>query len=351
MYSVFFDIRKAFDSVSHELLMSKLTSIHVNPHIIQWIRCYLTNRSQTVVVSGEQSSVLPVLSGVPQGSVLGPLLFILFINDVTLQISPGSTLSLFADDMSLFRTILTVEDYWILQCDVTALATWIDDNSLSLQPAKCCSMLISRKRSCAIPPPIIFVGDHPLAKVSSVRYLGVQINSDLSWSTHIANLCNKVRRLIGLLYRRFYKNADAKTLYKTFIRSHLEYCCIVWDPHLVKDAEALEKVQRFGLRMCLKKWDLDQEQLLQASNLVSLSDRRAHAKLSHLYKIMNELTDYPNAPLIHKVHHYNARQANPRQLVLPRAKTLQYQRSFFPDTIKRWNSLPAEVLSSTSLLQ
>ena len=101
------------------------------------------------------------------------------------------------------------------------------------------------------------------------------------------------KTLIGFLYRQFYKNADAKTLlqlYKTFIRPHLEYCCIVWDPHLAKDAEALENVQRFGQQICLKKWDLDQEQLLQASKLVSLSDRRTHAKLSHLYKIMNELS-------------------------------------------------------------
>ena len=88
-----------------------------------------------VAVGGEQSSVLPVLSGVPQGSMLGPLLFVLFINDAVMQISPGSSLSLFADDMTLFRPILTVEDYWILQCDVNALAAWIVDNYLSLQPA------------------------------------------------------------------------------------------------------------------------------------------------------------------------------------------------------------------------
>ena len=164
----------------------------------------------------------------------------------------------------------------------------LDSRQLSLQPAKLCSMLISRKRSCAIPPHIIFVGSCPPAKVTSVRYLGVQINSDLSWSSHITNLCNKARWLIGHMYRWFYKNADMKTLlqlYKTFIRPHLEYCSIVWDPYLVKDIEALEKVQRFGLRMCLKQWDLNQEQLLQASNVVSLSDRRTHAKLSHFYKL------------------------------------------------------------------
>ena len=352
VYSVFFDIRKAFDSVSHELLLSKLARIQVNPFIIEWIRSYLTNRSQKVVVDGEESSVLPVLSGIPQGSVLGPLLFILFINDVTLHISPGSRLSLFADDMTLFRTISTIDDYWILQCDVTAVASWIEDHNLSLQPAKCCSMVISRKRSCALPPPTIFVGDWPLAKVSSVKYLGVHINSDLSWSTHINNLCCRARRLTGLLYRQFYNNADTKTLlqlYKTFIRPHLEYCSIVWDPYLSKDREALEKVQRFGLRVCLKKWDLDQEQLLLATNMDSLADRRSRAKLSHLYKIMHDLTDYPDAPLSHKVRHYDARQENSEQLIVPRARTLQYQRSYFPDSILKWNSLPSEVTACSSL--
>ena len=213
-------------------------------------------------------------------------------------------------------------------------------------------MIISRKKSRAIPPPIIFVGNCPLNKVSTVKYLGVQINSDLSWSTHITNLCNKARRLIGLLYRRFYSNADTKTmlqLYKTFIRPHLEYCSSVWDPYLIKDVEALEKVQRFGLRVCLKKWDLDQEQLLHAAGVVSLSDRRAHAKLSHLFKLVNRLIDYPDAPLYHKVHHYNARQSNTKQLIIPRARTVQFQRSFFPDTVKRWNSLPPDSISCTSL--
>ena len=227
------------------------------------------------------------------------------------------------------------------------MASCIEDHNLSLQPAKCCSMVISRKRSCALPPPIIFVGDCPLAKVSSVKYLGVHINSDLSWSTHINNICCRARRLTGLLYRQFYNNADTKTLlqlYKTFIRPHLEYCSIVWDPYLSKDTEALEKVQRIGLRICLKKWEL-----LQAINMDSLADRRSRAKLSHLYKIMHDLTDYPDAPLSHKVRHYDARQENSEQPIVPRARTLQYQRSYFPDSILKWNSLPSEVTACSSL--
>ena len=137
------------------------------------------------------------------------------------------------------------------------------------------------------PHPIIFVGDCLLAKVLSVRYLGVQINSDLSWSTHITNLCIKARRFIGLLYRRFYKNADTQTLlqlYKTFIRPELEYCSIVWDPYLAKDIEVLEKVQRFGLRVCLKKWDLSIKCSLVGRQKIS-------CKANPLYKIINELTD------------------------------------------------------------
>ena len=186
----------------------------------------------------------------PQGSVLGPLLFLIFIDEIASQISPGSTISLFADDVTLYRPIHSVLDYHMLQIDVTAIVSWIINSLLSLQPAKCCYMVISRKRSTKSPPPPIIVQDTPLSLVDSVKYLGIQTNSDLSWSPHVANLCNKVRRLIGLLYRRFYKHTDSTTLlqlYKSFVRPHLEYCSVVWNPYLAGDIDALERVQRFAL--------------------------------------------------------------------------------------------------------
>ena len=215
--------------------------------------------------------------------------------------------------MALYRPIRNTTDYLILQSDISAVSFWINSNYLSLQPAKCCAMFISRKRCHSVQPPTLMVDECPLTLVSSVKYLGIQINSDLSWSPHVANLCTKTRKLIGLLYRRFYKSADTKTLlqlYKSFIRPHLEYCSIVWDPYLTKDVETLEKVQRFGLRVCLKNWTMSHDQLLQQANVSSLSVRRAHSKLCHIFKIMNDLTDFPDAPLQSRELHYSSRQSN-----------------------------------------
>ena len=125
----------------------------------------------------------------PQGSVLGPL-FLIFINEIANQVSIGSRISLFADDIALYRPILTDADYCTLQSEVSAIVSWINN---SLQPAKCCSILFTRKRNSKLPPPCITVEGTPLAIVSSVKYLGLQINSDLSWSPHVAKLCVKAR--------------------------------------------------------------------------------------------------------------------------------------------------------------
>ena len=127
-----------------------------------------------VVVGGACSPVLPVISGVPQGSVLGPLLFLLiYINDVVNVISSENSLSLFADDMTIYRPIRTIQDYYVLQLDITAISEWITENHLSLQPSKCSTMLISRKRPNTDALPLLYVEGLPLPYVSSVKYLGV----------------------------------------------------------------------------------------------------------------------------------------------------------------------------------
>ena len=352
--SVYFDLRKAFDSVPHRPLLQKLIDIQLNPYIIQWVNSYLSNRSQLVVVEGTCSSILPVLSGVPQGSVLGPLLFLIFINDVVTQISPGSSLSLFADDMAFYRPICSTTDFSIVQCDISSISTWIRNNFLSLQPAKCHAMMLTRRR---VPQPeeayhTLYIEGVPLPYVDSVKYLGVLITSNLSWSQHISNLHLKVRRLIGVLYRKFYKNATSSTLlqlYISFIRPHLEYCSAVWDPYLAKDVELLEKTQKFGLKVCLKDWSSDYTSLLSSANIHPLSMRRSQARLSHMYKIMYKLTDFPNVPIDLRSFHYNSRSNNSMAIIPFQCRSSQFLNSFFPKTAAQWNSLSKSMVSQNSI--
>ena len=143
----FFDIRKAFDTVPHRPLLNKLCSIGIDSKIIQWICSNLTERRQHVVCDGASSSNIHVLSGLPQGSVLGPLLFLLYIDDVaSQQLSVSCTINLFADDMLLFKPVNATLDLHCLQGDIDTIKAWADGNQLSFNPVKCKCKLISRKR-------------------------------------------------------------------------------------------------------------------------------------------------------------------------------------------------------------
>ena len=178
-------------------------------------------------------------------------------------------------------------------------------------------MVISRKRSLSLHPPPILVNSSPLMLVNNEKYLGIQINYDLSWSPHVTSLCIKARRLIGLLYRHFYKHAASSTLlqlYKSFIRPHLEFCSVVWNPYLVCDIESLEKVQRFALRVCLKNWSTSHDQLYNQSNVPPLSTRHTNASLCYLFKLVNNLIVHPDPSLHFRVIQYNSRHSHVQQL-------------------------------------
>ena len=162
------------------------------------------------------------MSGVPQGSVLGPLLFTIYINDVAERISSSSSISLYADDIALYRSIRSPADYLLLQADITAIMTCVEDEKhLNFNTNKCSLMLITRKRSLSnSPPPLFIKAGIAVEKVDSVKYLGVLLTSDLTWNEHISRICNKTRKLIGLMHRRFHHcHSDVMLrLYKAFIK-------------------------------------------------------------------------------------------------------------------------------------
>ena len=222
-------------------------------HIQHWVTDYLTNRYQTVVVNGESSQPAPVISGVPQGSVLGPLLFLIYINDLTkISLTDGSKLTLYADDVLWFGLINSSEDFVALQDDIDRVGLWSHTNFLKLNQTKCKYMIVSRKRIPSVPSTPLLLEGHPLDQVNMFKYLGVLLSHDLSWSDHVQLICSRARKMLGLLYRRFYSNMSSDScfqLYLFLVRPLLEYASAVWSPHVKKDKDALKNIQKFACRM------------------------------------------------------------------------------------------------------
>ena len=153
------------------------------------------------------------------------------------------------------------------------------------------------------------------------------ITSNLSWLPHITSLCNKTRRLVGMVYRKFYQHSDSRTLLKLYlsiIRPHIEYASPVWDPYHKTEIEAIESVQKFALKMCLKSWSSNYEQLLLEVRLPTLKVRRSALSLGHLYKIINKLTYYPDPPIIQRKIPYSNRGINANTICIPHPNTTAY---------------------------
>ena len=350
--AIFFDLQKAFDSVPHGPLIDKLISLNVPTVLVSWISSYLYNRKQQVGVCGVNSDPVNVTSGVPQGSVLGPLLFLIYIDGLTSIPLNGGSLVIFADDLLLHKVIYCADDFLALQEDVDSLANWITVHHLTLNVRKCKSLLISRKHSHLSGESVTVFGQ-VLEKVESYKYLGVLINSTLTWSDHISRVCSKARQQLGLLYRQFYGDSNTSTLkalYVTQVRPHLEYAIPVWDPHLSKDIEALESVQRFASKVCTKKWcDVSYEDRLKLMNIDTLQSRRLQLKLCYLYKILNGKAYFINSPLTLFSSTYNIRSHN---LTLNVSFTWSASsfNLFFCQTVRMWNQLPLDIVSNQTFL-
>ena len=253
VHCIFLDFAKAFDSVAHEHLLIKLQCIGINGELLQWIRSFLTHRLR-VVVNGTYSDWLSVRSGVPQGSVLGPLLFLLYIDDLH-SIVKHSKLKLYADDVALYREIKSEADCQLLQDDLDLICGWAKKWQLRLNVSKCEALLISNKRR-----PMsfkYFVNHSPLAWRSAVKYLGVLLWSNLSWSDHCKHVSAKASKTLNFLRHTLWgATTEAKSMtYRCLVRPLLEYACSVWNPHTVSDKATLESVQRRAAHwVCGSRW-------------------------------------------------------------------------------------------------
>jgi len=190
-----------------------------------------------------------------------------------------------------------------------------------------------------------------MEEVETFKYLGLLISSDLSWNDHIDSVCSKAKRILGLLYRRYYNLVDdaiIKQLYIALVRPHMEYACVVWDPYTHKNIKSLEQVQAFACKLASRRWDAGYEELLELLSIPSLQERRIHLKLGLLYKIIHSLCYFPENIFEFRPNHHT-RSTNPLTLKQPFARTNAFYYSFVPHTISLWNSLSYSQVTATSL--
>ena len=335
------DFSKAFDKVDHQRLLLKLHRLGINHGVITWIRSFLSDRSQCVVLDGEKSDACPVLSGVPQGSVLGPCLFLMYINDMPETIN--SNIRLFADDTIMYLTITNQSDCLDLQNDLSKLEAWESEWLMAFNPEKCEVIRITKKHS-----PIIFdykLHNIKLKTTKNAKYLGLLISDDLTWTKHINQTTAKGNNTLKFIKRNIqtHNTKIKETAYKTYVRPLLEYSSSVWDPWQNKYIKQLEMVQHRAARYILNDYASTSSvtTMLKNLGLPSLQTRRKISSLVMLYKIQSGQVRITLPPYI--------TPSIRNRLSIPYSRINAHLYSFFPRTARLWNNLPPDLTNCPDL--
>ena len=350
---IFTDFAKAFDTVPHQRLLYKLDWYGIRGGLKDWVSSFLNCRTQCVVLDGVSSSRCPVLSGVPQGTVLGPTLFSIYINDLPESILHGS-IKLFADDCIIYKAIRAPEDTEKLQEDLCALQEWQERWLMRLNVSKCFTMNVLHPRRNKIITHYK-LHNHLLSPVEHYKYLGIIIQNDLKWHLHIQSITSKANQMLGLLKRNLrtpFMHLRERA-YLSLVRPKLEYATTVWSPHLTTDKIALEKIQRRGARYVkgIYTYDASVTQMVNELQWESLESRREQLSLTMLYNILKQNTYLPPEyiPQFHLQTSLQTRSCHPFRLTEVFCNTDIYKYSFIPLTSGQWNLLPCYILESDTV--
>ena len=348
---IYMDFQKAFDTVPHQRLLGKLKSYGISDPIVNWVSSFLVGRQQKVTINGNDSKWLPVTSGIPQGSVLGPLLFVIFINDLPDNLD--SDAYMFADDTKVYRIITAQQDTLKLQCDVCKLEEWSAIWLVGFNGPKCVHMHIGRV-SPELAGHSYNLHGETLKTVQVEKDIGVEVDAKLSFESHITTKVNKANQMFGLI-RRTFQFLDSHMfapLYKALVRSHLDFASSVWAPYMVKHVELIEKVQRRATKQIPELKGMTYPERLRKLRLPTLSFRRLRGDLIEVYKILNGVYDTAEVAPVVKLWKDMAPRSGTRghskKLYPQQAKTQLRKNSFALRVVKFWNELPESIVSAPS---
>ena len=355
MRVVFLDISKAFDRVWHRGLLHKIQNCGIGGSLLEWFRDYLLNRKQRVVINGATSTWGTIPSGVPQGSVLGPLLFLVYINDLIPAIN-HCNIRLFADDTCLFLESDVTDRERTMQLinnDLKSITEWADQWLVSFSPRKTKSMIISNKQDSILNPKVKF-GDVEIDDVSTHSYLGLLFTRNLRWSEHIDSIAVKARKRLSLMLPLKYKldRKTLRTMFQSFVKPVMEYGIAIWGGSYDCDISNLEKMNSDGMRLITgAPANSNVRKLHEETGICSIRETCNLTTLKLLYKIINNLTPNYLRELL-PMHNprdagYNLRNAD--EIGTPNTRLDIRQRSFIPRAIRLWNRLAAECREAQTL--
>lgn len=298
--SVYLDFRSAFDKVSHSILLLKLCEMPIPPYLLFVLKSFLFERQQFVAINGARSELMPVTSGVPQGSNLGPLLFCLFVNDLP-RILTHTKVLLYADDLKIFREIHDADDCEKVQEDIDSICEWASMNGMMLHSGKCEVVRFGRGNKIVHN---YIVNGETLKSSSTIKDLGVWFSDNLSFKAHISNIVISAKRILSFVIRmchNFRSLSTFKLLFYSLVRSRLEYCSVVWNPAYDYQISDIEKLQKRFLRyMYFREHKVYPHyrihpvrscELLREFNLQSLVKRRDLLDCLFMYHVVNNNID------------------------------------------------------------
>ena len=370
---VLFDFSKAFDVVPHDILLEKLRclgfggdhheSATVHPDeasgasLLSWIQSFLLGRSMQVSVNGANSSLHQVQSGVPQGSVLGPILFIIFINSIASCLS--SSYKIFADDLKIYASFSRNQHnpphpcaaFPQIQSDIDLLYATAKSWGLQMNRKKCVVLRFYPLRIHDPPPsPVYLLDGQPIPSADSCVDLGVKVDVTMRFHAHIRDVTNKA----GGLAQNFLKSTVCRTpefmmfLWKTHIRPIIDYCSIIWNTGYLEDLRLLEGVQRRWTKAIAGLDHLSYADRLARLNLFSVQGRLLRADLIQYWKIINNKSCIPPSSLF-MLHPNPTPRGHPLNILTPHTSTDTRQRSFSYRRIRIWNRLPSEAVCANNL--
>ena len=279
---IYLDFKKAFDSVPHQRLLTKLRGYGIEGKVLQWIKAFLLNRTQRIKVGNETSASSKVTSGIPQGSILGPVLFTIFIND--LPESVDSIVKVFADDTKLYNNS---KNHRTIQKDLDTIQNWSSIWQLGFNIKKCKCLHVGQKNERHEYILKTAAGPIEIAEVAEEKDLGIWFDDELKFERHITEKINKANQSVGIIKKNF-EFMDMEIfllLYKAIVRPHLEYGQSIWHPNLKKQVKAVEKVQRRATKLVKEIAELTYEERLEWLGLPSMKYRRLRGDMITVFNI------------------------------------------------------------------